>query len=166
VLIQQISASLLGNSGSSSAGSSSEGKDKNEQAEKIADRYYRTLYESLLDPRLAASNKQAMYLNLFFKSVKADAGSSIVSGENLSRFASEKKKGKKKEKQKETIEVELGTRKNERVKALVRRFVQVLVSGTAGGGATEFTCGGLFLLGEVNISLKSVTLVLTRIIVV
>lgn len=33
------------------------------------------------------------------------------------------------------------------MKAVVRRFVQVLVSG--GGGATEFIAGGLFLLGEV-----------------
>ncbi len=52
-----------------------------------------------------------MYLNLFFKSVKAD--------EN-----------------------------HERVKALIRRFTQVLVSG--GGGATEFVAGGLYLLGEVS----------------
>lgn len=56
-----------------------------------------------------------MYLNLFFKSVKADVGK---------------------------------TENNERVKALIRRFVQVLVSG--GGGATEFIAGGLFLLGEVS----------------
>lgn len=56
-----------------------------------------------------------MYLNLLFKSIKADAGK--VDGE--------------------------------RVKALVRRFVQVLVTG--GGGATEFIAGGLFLLGEVSL---------------
>lgn len=36
------------------------------------DRFYRTLYESLLDPRLATSSKQVMYLNLLYKSVKAD----------------------------------------------------------------------------------------------
>ena len=54
-----------------------------------------------------------MYLNLFFKSVKAD--------EN-----------------------------NERVKALIRRFTQVLVTG--GGGAPEFVAGGLYLLGEVCVS--------------
>ncbi|KAJ7853660.1 CBF/Mak21 family-domain-containing protein [Mycena olivaceomarginata] len=53
---------------------------------------------------------QAMYLNLLFKSLKADVGNT------------------------------------ERVKAIVRRFVQVLVSG--GSGATEFIAGGLFLLGE------------------
>jgi ribosome biogenesis protein MAK21 len=64
------------------------------------------------DSRLATSSKQAMYLNLLFKSVKADPD-----------------KG------------------GERVKALLRRFVQVLVSG--GGGETEFVAGGLFLLGEV-----------------
>lgn len=60
-----------------------------------------------------------MYLNLLFKSIKADAGNF----------------------------------EGERVKAVVRRFVQVLVSG--GGGATEFIAGGLFLLGEV----KSTTLI-------
>ncbi len=37
-----------------------------------ADRYYRTLYESLLDPRLLTSSKQPMYLNLVFKSLKSD----------------------------------------------------------------------------------------------
>lgn len=71
------------------------------------------MYDSLHDARLASSSKQAMYLNLLFKSIKADAG-------NLD---------------------------NERIKALVRRFVQLLVSG--GSGATEFVAGGLFLLGEV-----------------
>ncbi|KIY68192.1 CBF-domain-containing protein [Cylindrobasidium torrendii FP15055 ss-10] len=75
----------------------------------IGDRFFRTLYESMLDSRLAASNKHAMYLNLVFKSIKAD--------ENT-----------------------------ERVKAMVRRFVQLLVSGN--GGPTEFTVGGLYLLGE------------------
>lgn len=37
-----------------------------------ADRYYRTLYESLLDARLASSSKQVMYLNLLYRSLKAD----------------------------------------------------------------------------------------------
>lgn len=37
-----------------------------------SDRFYRTLYESLLDPRLLTSSKQAMYLNLLFKSIRAD----------------------------------------------------------------------------------------------
>lgn len=36
------------------------------------ERYYRTLYESLLDPRLVNSLKQNVYLNLLFKSIKAD----------------------------------------------------------------------------------------------
>lgn len=107
VLIQQISASLITPTSSSSASAASTTKS-------ITDRYYRTLYASLHDPRLATSSKQAMYLNLLFKSIKADAGH--VDGE--------------------------------RVKALVRRFAQVLVSG--GSGATEFVAGGLFLLGEVR----------------
>ncbi|KAJ3477618.1 hypothetical protein NLJ89_g12407 [Agrocybe chaxingu] len=105
MLIQQITASLL---------SSSSSTPTTTTAKSIIDRYYRTLYASLHDTRLATSSKQAMYLNLFFKSVKADVGH---------------------------------TGDNERVKALVRRFVQVLVSG--GGGATEFVAGGLYLLGEV-----------------
>ncbi|KAI1137940.1 CBF-domain-containing protein [Hypoxylon sp. FL0543] len=36
------------------------------------DRFYRTLYESLLDPRLITSSKQALYLNLVYRSLKAD----------------------------------------------------------------------------------------------
>ncbi|KAJ7184372.1 CBF/Mak21 family-domain-containing protein, partial [Mycena filopes] len=106
VLIQQISASLSPPP-SESASSSSTPTSKS-----ITDRYYRTLYSSLHDNRLATSSKQAMYLNLLFKSIKADAGNAD----------------------------------GERVKAIVRRFVQVLVSG--GSGATEFIAGGLFLLGE------------------
>ncbi|KAI0919766.1 hypothetical protein AcV5_001742 [Taiwanofungus camphoratus] len=80
-------------------------------AASLADRFYRTLYASLADARLAASNKQAMYLNLLFRALKADHNS-------------------------------------ERVKAFVRRFVQVLAAGTAGGGGAEFVAGGLYLLGE------------------
>ncbi|CAE6341998.1 unnamed protein product [Rhizoctonia solani] len=38
----------------------------------ISDRFYRTLYDSILDPRLLASSKQAMYLNLVFKAMKSD----------------------------------------------------------------------------------------------
>ncbi|CAK7222689.1 RNA-binding ribosome biosynthesis protein mak21 [Sporothrix bragantina] len=36
------------------------------------DRFYRTLYESLLDPRLVTSSKQGMYLNLLFRALKND----------------------------------------------------------------------------------------------
>lgn len=38
----------------------------------VVDRFYQTLYESLLDPRLATSSKQSMYLNLLFRSLKND----------------------------------------------------------------------------------------------
>lgn len=100
MLIQHICASISEASSSTSSGAGS-----------ISDRYYRTLYESLQDPRLATSSKQAMYLNLLFKSMKVD-------------------------------------RDLERVKAFVRRFVQILVAG--GNGATEFIAGGLYLLGEVR----------------
>jgi ribosome biogenesis protein MAK21 len=44
----------------------------------------------------------------------------------------------------------------ERVKAVVRRFVQVLAAGSS--GQTEFVAGGLYLLGEVrytSLSLKT-----------
>ena len=37
-----------------------------------SDRFYRTLYGSLLDPRLLTFSKQAMYLNLLFKALRAD----------------------------------------------------------------------------------------------
>ena len=36
------------------------------------DRFYRTLYESLFDARLITSSKQSLYLNLLFRSLKAD----------------------------------------------------------------------------------------------
>ncbi|KAL8304367.1 hypothetical protein RB600_007683 [Gaeumannomyces tritici] len=36
------------------------------------DRFYRTLYESLLDPRLMTSSKQTLYLNLLYKALKDD----------------------------------------------------------------------------------------------
>ena len=36
------------------------------------DRFYRTLYESLLDTRLLTSSKQALYLNLLFKALRSD----------------------------------------------------------------------------------------------
>lgn len=36
------------------------------------DRFMRTLYESLLDPRLLTSSKQTMYLNLLYRSLKSD----------------------------------------------------------------------------------------------
>ncbi|KAK9479899.1 CBF/Mak21 family-domain-containing protein [Lipomyces japonicus] len=37
-----------------------------------SDRFYATLYESLLDPRVITSSKQALYLNLVFKALKSD----------------------------------------------------------------------------------------------
>ena len=36
------------------------------------ERFYRTLYESLLDPRLLTSSKQALYLNLLFRALRSD----------------------------------------------------------------------------------------------
>ena len=43
-----------------------------------AERFYRTLYESILDPRLFTSSKQVMYLNLLYKSLKADVNTKRV----------------------------------------------------------------------------------------
>jgi ribosome biogenesis protein MAK21 len=82
----------------------------------LKDRFYRTLYSSLLDQRLATSNKQAMYLNLIFKALKADT--------NI-----------------------------DRVKAFIRRFIQILVVGISSTGGVEFVTGGLYLLGEVSKSI-------------
>lgn len=78
----------------------------------VTPRYYRTLYASLYDQRLASSSKQALYLNLLFKAFKTDPNPG-------------------------------------RVRACVRRLVQVLV--TNAGGCNEFVAGGLFLLGEVSL---------------
>ena len=36
------------------------------------DRFYRTLYESLLDPRLVNSSKHTLYLNLLFRAIRSD----------------------------------------------------------------------------------------------
>ncbi|OCF43874.1 ribosome biogenesis protein MAK21 [Kwoniella heveanensis CBS 569] len=43
-----------------------------ESRQVVSDRFYRTLYDSLFDGRLITSSKQAMYLNLLFKAMKAD----------------------------------------------------------------------------------------------
>ncbi|KIO24342.1 hypothetical protein M407DRAFT_213031 [Tulasnella calospora MUT 4182] len=45
----------------------------------VLDRFYRTIYESLLDHRLAFASKKAMYLNLLFKALKADDNQGRVS---------------------------------------------------------------------------------------
>jgi ribosome biogenesis protein MAK21 len=49
------------------------------QQQLSSDRYYRTLYESLLDPRLVTTSKQGIYLNLLFKSLKQDTDVARVS---------------------------------------------------------------------------------------
>lgn len=48
-------------------------EDVSSSANSIRDRFYRTLYSSLFDPRLETTSKHAMYLNLLFKSVKNDS---------------------------------------------------------------------------------------------
>ena len=44
----------------------------------VSDRFYRALYDTLTDTRLANSSKQAMYLNLLFKAIKADTSAKRV----------------------------------------------------------------------------------------
>ncbi|KAJ2806088.1 RNA-binding ribosome biosynthesis protein mak21 [Coemansia guatemalensis] len=44
----------------------------------ISDRFYRTLYDSLLDPRLDHTSKKAMYLNVLFRALKADSDSARI----------------------------------------------------------------------------------------
>lgn len=39
----------------------------------ITDRYYRALYQSLLDKRLLTASKQSLFLNLIYKSLKQDS---------------------------------------------------------------------------------------------
>lgn len=75
----------------------------------IPSRFYRALYATLLDPRLYTTRNQALFLNLLFKSLKADE-------------------------------------EKARVMAFVKRFCQLLASGS---GGSEFVAGGLWLLGEV-----------------
>jgi ribosome biogenesis protein MAK21 len=41
-------------------------------------RFYRTLYESLLDARLITSSKQSLYLNLLYRSLKADTNAKRI----------------------------------------------------------------------------------------
>jgi ribosome biogenesis protein MAK21 len=64
VLIQHICTSL--------SPSSTVSTGANDSAHPLVDRFYLTLYASLHDPRLASTSKQAMYLNLVFKSIKQD----------------------------------------------------------------------------------------------
>ena len=44
----------------------------------VSDRFYRTLYDTLIDQRLSSSSKQAMYLNLLFKAIKSDTSTKRV----------------------------------------------------------------------------------------
>ncbi|KAJ2078049.1 RNA-binding ribosome biosynthesis protein mak21 [Coemansia sp. RSA 988] len=44
----------------------------------ISDRFYRTLYDSLLDPRLDYTSKKAMYLNVLFRALKSDSDSARI----------------------------------------------------------------------------------------
>ncbi|KAI0819759.1 CBF/Mak21 family-domain-containing protein [Trametes gibbosa] len=69
-LILQISTTL--SSPSSQQPSTSSQASPSAFTTTLRDRFCRTLYASLTDPRLSTSNKQALYLNLLFKALKAD----------------------------------------------------------------------------------------------
>ena len=69
-LILQISTTL--SAPSSSKASSSAQAPGSAFSTSLRDRFYRTLYASLTDPRLSTSNKQALYLNTVLKALKAD----------------------------------------------------------------------------------------------
>ncbi|PIL32656.1 hypothetical protein GSI_05360 [Ganoderma sinense ZZ0214-1] len=71
-LILQISTAVSVPTAPSSKASPSATQSTTAFSTSISDRFYRTLYASLIDPRLGESNKQALYLNLIFKSLKAD----------------------------------------------------------------------------------------------
>ena len=71
-LILQICTTLSVPPASSSKASPSATQSSTAFLTAIRDRFYRTLYASLIDPRLGESNKQALYLNLVFKALKAD----------------------------------------------------------------------------------------------
>ncbi|KAK0547298.1 RNA-binding ribosome biosynthesis protein mak21 [Tilletia horrida] len=89
---------------------------------KLTDRYYRTLYASLIDPRLEETSKQAMYLNLLFRSMKVDCVAAATASAP------------------EAAEDEL-----QRLQAFAKRLVQVL-----GHHQPPFICGALFMLGELS----------------
>ncbi|KAI0808101.1 CBF/Mak21 family-domain-containing protein [Fomes fomentarius] len=74
-LILQISTALSSPNPAASASSSkamTSAQTSSVFSASLRDRFYRTLYASLTDPRLATSNKQALYLNLIFKALKVD----------------------------------------------------------------------------------------------
>ncbi|KAH6902661.1 ribosome biogenesis protein [Coprinopsis sp. MPI-PUGE-AT-0042] len=150
VLIQQISASLESAASSSNDDGTSKGGLKT-TSRSTKDRYYRTLYSSLHDPRLADSSKQAMYLNLLFKSIKHLTTISSPSPSSSASTSTTRRSKKSKKGGSDAVEsAHTGGDENEedreRMVALIRRFVQVLVS--SGNGTTEFVVGGLYLLGE------------------
>lgn len=68
VLIQHIVAART-----REAAKSSGPPGGDDPAERLASRFFRALYGTLVDPRLVTSSKQAMYLNLLFKAIRADA---------------------------------------------------------------------------------------------
>lgn len=189
VLIQQIASSLSSPSSSSSrptkplpskgkgkdtklTGKSGKGKqgdadgreDEMSPAEKVVDRYFRTFYASLHDPRLFTSGKQAMYLNLLFKvrqslySVPSRYSppppflpppSHYPPHHTTPHRPSLPPTLPNDTSNREQTAKSDPSPSHTRAKSIIRRFLQVLATvGCGGGGGAEFVCGGLFLLGE------------------
>jgi ribosome biogenesis protein MAK21 len=89
-------------------------------------RFLRTIYTSLHDPRLRASSKKSLYLNLLLKVMNHPYHSSSAL-----------------------------TAKNQELEAQVRRsfwrrLASVAVAGTGMAGENEVVCGSMFVLGEVS----------------
>ena len=77
-LILQISTTLTTASATSGKASTSSESSGSSLSTTLRDRFYRSLYASLTDPRLSTSNKQALYLNLVFKALKVDSDTARV----------------------------------------------------------------------------------------
>lgn len=70
--IQSLSLIFQVSQSAQSAQSSGHPGSSTSDTTSTIDRFYRTLYDSLFDSRLFTSSKQAMYLNLLFRALKAD----------------------------------------------------------------------------------------------
>ncbi|KAL9937850.1 hypothetical protein V8E36_003395 [Tilletia maclaganii] len=78
----QLIFQVCTSSSSTSAGTSSKTESGFTTSVALTDRYYRTLYASLIDPRLEETSKQAMYLNLLYRSMKVDVLAAQHGGES------------------------------------------------------------------------------------
>ncbi|GJJ14710.1 hypothetical protein Clacol_008977 [Clathrus columnatus] len=127
----------------------------------LASRFYRTLYASLLDPRLSqstSSSKHAMYLNLLLKAVKNDPDiqSNTKKAQSSQNLNGKKGKGKV---ERPSMKLPAPTRPS----ALTKRYLQTLVSGLGSGGRNEVICAGLYFIGELMGFVPGLTLLLDEV---